>query len=83
MRNYKANDETLLAQAKKYDRTTAQILVRYSLQKGWVSLPKSENPSRIAANADVYGFEISKEDMATLDGLDQGDAGAIVQAVRN
>ena len=50
---------------------------------GWVSLPKSDTPSRIEANADVYGFEIDNGDMATLDGLDQGAAGAIVQAVTN
>ncbi len=35
------------------------------------------------ANADVYGFEISKEDMRTLDDLDEGESGAIVQAVKN
>lgn len=83
MRNYKAHDPTLVGIAKKYNKTTAQILIRYSLQKGWVPLPKSDNPSRIAANADVYGFAISDDDMAVLDGLDQGDAGAIVEAVAN
>lgn len=69
--------------ARKYGKTTAQILVRYGLQKQWVPLPKTENPSRIAANADVYDFEISQDDMAVLDGLDQGSAGAIVEAVVN
>lgn len=79
----KAHDETLKAIAKQHDKTTAQILIRYSLQKGWVSLPKSDTPSRIEANADVYGFELKHEDMTTLDDLDQGANGAIVQAVRN
>lgn len=46
-------------------------------------LPKSDTESRIKENADVYGFELSKEDMEKLDGLDMGDAGAIVQAVTN
>jgi diketogulonate reductase-like aldo/keto reductase len=53
------------------------------LQKDWVPLPKSETPSRIAGNAEVYDFEISKDDMTVLDGLDQGSAGAIVEAVAN
>ena len=79
----KAHDEILKGMANKHNRTTAQVLIRYSLQKGWVSLPKSDTPSRIEANADVYGFELSADDMATLDGLDQGADGAIVQAVSN
>lgn len=83
VRNQKAHDETLVNMSKKHDKTTAQVLIRYSLQKGWVSLPKSDTPSRIEANADVYDFDLSEEDMATLDGLDQGSAGAIVQAVKN
>ena len=82
-RNNKANDPTLLDVSRKYKKTTGQILIRYSLQKGWVPLPKSNNADRIAQNADVYGFDISTEDMATLDALDQGDDGAIVEAVNN
>lgn len=83
VRNYKANNKTLVDVSKKYGRTTAQILIRYCLQKNWVPLPKSDTPSRIIGNANVYDFEITKEDMDTLDALDQGDAGAIVEAVRN
>ncbi|KAG8532234.1 uncharacterized protein KY384_003875 [Bacidia gigantensis] len=83
VRNQKAHDETLLSISKKYDKTTAQVLIRYGLQKGWVSLPKSDTPSRIEANVDVYGFEIDDTDMTKLDDLDQGPAGAIVQAVKN
>jgi diketogulonate reductase-like aldo/keto reductase len=63
--------------------TSNQVLIRYSLQKGWVPLPKSDTPERIKANADVYGFHLNEEDMAALDGLDQGAAGAIVQAADN
>ena len=83
VRNYKASDPTLVGVAQRYEKTTAQILIRYSLQKGWVPLPKSDDPSRIAANADVYGFEIGPDDMSVLDNLDQGSAGAIVEAVAN
>ena len=46
-------------------------------------LPKSDTPSRIEENANVYNFELSEEDMKELDDLDQGADGAIVEAVRN
>lgn len=83
MRNYKANDPTLVEVSKKYNRSTQQVLIRYALQKGWVPLPKTDNPERIAGNADVFDFNISGEDMEILDSLDQGAAGAIVEAVAN
>ena len=83
VRNYKASNETLVGIAKKHNTTANSVLVRYCLQKGWVPLPKSDNPDRMKANADVYGFDLSKEDMATLDDLDQAGAGAIVEAVDN
>ncbi|KAH0267841.1 aldo-keto reductase, partial [Aureobasidium melanogenum] len=83
VRNQKADDPTLKSLAEKYKKSTGQVLIRYCLQKGWVPLPKSDTPSRIKDNADIYDFEISKEDMSKLDNLDQGAAGAIVQAVDN
>lgn len=83
MRNYKSNNPTLVSLATKYGKSAQQILIRYALQKEWVPLPKSDDPSRIVSNADVFGFNISEEDMAVLNALDQGSAGAVVQAVRN
>ncbi|KAJ5191225.1 Aldo/keto reductase subgroup [Penicillium cinerascens] len=83
VRNYKANDPTLVEVAKKYNQSTQQVLIRYALQKGWVPLPKTDNAERIAANADVFDFDISADDMDLLDSLDQGAAGAIVEAVEN
>ncbi|OQE39877.1 hypothetical protein PENCOP_c006G04890 [Penicillium coprophilum] len=83
VRNYKANDPALVEVAKKYGKSTQQILIRYALQKGWVPLPKTDNPERIVANADVFSFDISADDMAVLDSFDQGSAGAIVEAVNN
>ncbi|KAL9023288.1 MAG: hypothetical protein Q9196_007295 [Gyalolechia fulgens] len=83
VRNMKAYDETLVAIAKKHGQATGPVLIRYGLQKGWVPLPKSDTPSRIEANADVFGFDLDPEDMTTLDDLDQGAQGAIVEAVDN
>ena len=83
VRNQKGNDPTLSAIAKAHGKTVAQVLIRYCLQKNWVPLPKSDTPSRIVENADVYDFELTKEEMSKVDGLDQGSKGAIVQAVTN
>lgn len=46
-------------------------------------LPKSDTPARIEENAGVFGWHIGEDDMRLLDGLDEGDAGAIVHAVKN
>ena len=54
--------------AEKYDRSVAQLCIRYLLQKDVLPLPKSTTPSRITENADV-DFAISDEDMTYLDGL--------------
>lgn len=55
--------------SEKYNRTAAQISLRWSIQKGYVPLAKSSHPDRIKENIDIFDFEISKEDMATLDEL--------------
>ncbi|KAF8840240.1 Aldo/keto reductase [Paxillus ammoniavirescens] len=68
---------TIQAVAKKHDRDPAQILIRWSLQKGFVPLPKSATPSRIRSNAEIYDFSLDAEDMEQLDGLDLGKAGAV------
>lgn len=56
--------------AKKYDTTVAKICLRWSLQHGFLPLPKSVTPSRIEANTDVFGFELKEEDMTLIDQLD-------------
>jgi diketogulonate reductase-like aldo/keto reductase len=65
----KLSDKNLVSVAQKYKKTTAQVLIRWALQKGTVPLPKSNTPSRIKENADVFDFEISASDMANLDNL--------------
>ncbi|ETW84045.1 hypothetical protein HETIRDRAFT_381386 [Heterobasidion irregulare TC 32-1] len=70
-------DPVLQALCKKYNKDPAQILVRWSLQRGFVPLPKSAKPERVRSNADLYDFEISEEDLAKLNSLDRGKAGAI------
>ena len=58
--------EKLIEIADKYKVSVAQLCIRWSLQKGFNPLPKSVHADRIKANADVFGFEISKEDMDLL-----------------
>ncbi|MDW7658567.1 MAG: aldo/keto reductase [Bacillota bacterium] len=55
--------------AKKYNKTIAQISLRWSLQMGFLPLPKSTTPSRIKENADLFDFELTAEDTAFLAGL--------------
>ncbi|KAF9766210.1 hypothetical protein IL306_001416 [Fusarium sp. DS 682] len=63
--------------SSKHSKTPAQILIRYSLQKSWIPLPKSSNTNRIRENIDVFDFALDQDDMKALDGLDEGSAGAI------
>ena len=60
---------TIVAMAERLGRTPAQVIIRWHLQHDVVVIPKSRDRERIAANADVDGFELSAEDMAALDAL--------------
>lgn len=71
-RNQRLEDPTLVTVAEKYDKTPAQIAIRWCLQQDVIVIPKSTNRNRIAENADVFDFEISAEDMATLNDLHDG-----------
>ncbi|CAG2533485.1 Aldo/keto reductase [Maribacter dokdonensis] len=59
--------------AKKYNKSVAQIILRYNLKKGIVAIPKSVHAKRIAANAEIFDFELSSEDISFLDGLETGE----------
>ena len=56
--------------ATKYGKTPAQITLRWDLQKGVVTIPKSVTPQRIKSNIEIFDFELSKEDIAKIDQLD-------------
>ncbi|MFF2912440.1 aldo/keto reductase [Paenibacillus sp. NPDC057934] len=57
--------------AAKYGKSIAQIILRWDLQNGVVTIPKSTKKHRIVENASVFDFELSAEDMQRIDGLDQ------------
>ena len=64
--------DTFKELANKYNKTIAQIVLRWDLQKKVITIPKSSKPERILANADIFDFELTLEDMAHLDSLDRG-----------
>ncbi|KAI8446788.1 NADP-dependent oxidoreductase domain-containing protein [Phakopsora pachyrhizi] len=68
---------TLVEIAKRHKKSVAQVLIRWSLQHGFVPLPKSDSPNRIKENVEVFDFELDSQSMEQLDGLDKGDSGAI------
>ena len=61
------DDPLLQPLTKKYSKTPSQVLLRWSLQKGFVILPKSVTHSRIEENRELYDFELTDEDMKSLD----------------
>ncbi|KAL0950133.1 hypothetical protein HGRIS_010129 [Hohenbuehelia grisea] len=71
------DNDVIKSISEKHQRDPAQILCRWSLQHGFVPLPKSATPSRIHSNAQLYDFVLDEEDMAKLDGLDRGKEGEI------
>ncbi|MEQ2465353.1 aldo/keto reductase [Niallia hominis] len=65
-------EEPILVElAKKYNKSPAQIIIRWDIQTGVVTIPKSVKPHRIAENKDVFDFELSEEDMDKISALNQ------------
>lgn len=65
------DDPVLQEIAATHGKTPVQVTLRWELQHGIVVIPKSVRRERIAANADVFDFELSREEMARIDTLDQ------------
>ncbi|KAL8808152.1 MAG: hypothetical protein Q9182_000216 [Xanthomendoza sp. 2 TL-2023] len=67
VRGERFEEPVLQPLVKKYGKTPSQVLLRWSLQKGFVPLPKSVTPSRIDENADIYDFNLTDEEMKSLE----------------
>ena len=63
------SENVLVDIGKKYNKSVVQVLIRWSIQKGNVVLPRSVNPVHIKENFDVFDFEISKEEMEKIENL--------------
>ncbi|WP_370901115.1 aldo/keto reductase [Chryseobacterium gossypii] len=66
------NNEDLQTIAGKYNKTVAQVILRWHLQEGFVVIPKSVTPSRIEENFNVFDFELSEDEMDAIRALDTG-----------
>jgi 2,5-diketo-D-gluconate reductase A len=68
-------DPAILAIASAHGKTAAQVMLRWHLQRGRSVIPKSVKPERIAENFDVFDFDLTADELDTLDGLDTGTRG--------
>jgi len=64
-------DSTLVEIGKKYGKTSAQVSLRWALQRGTIPLPKSVNPERLRQNFSVFDFSLSEEDMKKIKSIDK------------
>lgn len=73
MRGRILDNEKLKGLASKYGKSPAQIIIRWDLQKGVLTIPKSVHKDRIEENTNVFDFELSPEEVALIDSLDRGE----------
>lgn len=69
---HRLNDPRITAIAKKHGRTNAQVMLRWAIQHEVAVIPKSKRADRIPENANMFGFELTSEEMAILDRLHDG-----------
>jgi 2,5-diketo-D-gluconate reductase A len=69
------DDAVVGAIAGRLGRTPAQVVLRWHLERGSIVFPKSTTPERIEENFALFDFELGKDDVAEIDGLDRGEDG--------
>jgi 2,5-diketo-D-gluconate reductase A len=69
------DDPVIKRIAEALGKTTAQVVLRWHIQRGDIVFPKSVNPERMKSNFEIFDFELSDSDMAAITGLDKGEAG--------
>ena len=68
-------DKAIAQIAKAHGKSVAQVVIRWHLEQGLIAIPRSIHAERLKENIDVFGFELSEEEMRTIAGLDKGEAG--------
>ena len=66
-------NETLIEIGKAHDKTAAQVILRWNLQKGVAVIPGSSNPDHIKENMDIFDFELTDEEMAAINSLNRDE----------
>ncbi|EKQ57117.1 MULTISPECIES: aldo/keto reductase [unclassified Clostridium] len=64
------SDPKLVKLAEKYGKETAQVILRWHIQKGMIAIPKSTTPSRIKSNFEIWDFELTEEDLNVIRSMD-------------
>lgn len=73
MRGKLFSNKLMIDLSEKYKKTIAQIILRWHVQRGIIPIPKSSNEERIKENLSIFDFELSNNDMRTIDLLNEGD----------
>lgn len=68
-----ARDPELTRIGQKYDKTAAQAVLRWEIQRGIVTIPKSVHKERIEENADIFDFELAEDDVIAINHMDRDD----------
>lgn len=67
------NNEVITEIAEAHGKTGAQIILRWHLQAGYITIPGSSNPDHITENYDIFDFELTEEEMQKIADLDTGE----------
>ncbi len=67
------DDPTIADIARRYDKTTAQVILRWHIERGDIVFPKSVTPARIKENIDIFDFELSGEDVEAISALNRNE----------
>lgn len=70
-------DPIIAGIASKRGKSTAQVILRWHIQRGNIAIPKSSRPERMRENIDIFDFELGSAEMAAIDALDRGEAGRV------
>lgn len=82
-RNNIFQNEVLVSIAKEYDKTVAQVILRWLIQRGIVTIPKTVHKERMIENIGIFDFELSQEDVEKIAALDTKRACSYRIMIRN